>query len=56
MAHHQGMSLLAFSICCMTTLCSAGSTPTPLVQSTELLLHEMPVSRTVLKARLKEEG
>ena len=26
----------------------------PLVQSTELLLHEMPVSKTVLKARLRE--
>ena len=56
MAHHQGMSLLAITNLLHDNAVQRWFHANPLVQATELLLHEMPVSRTVLKARLKEEG
>ncbi len=54
MAHHQGMSLLAILNLLHDNAVQRWFHANPLVQSTELLLHEMPVSNTVLRARLKE--
>ncbi len=54
MAHHQGMSLLAI----VNTLCDdivqQWFHANPLVQSTELLLHESPTNMTDLKAMMKD--
>jgi cyclic beta-1,2-glucan synthetase len=54
MAHHQGMSLLAILNLVHDNVVQRWFHANPLVQATELLLHEMPVSKTVLKARLRE--
>jgi cyclic beta-1,2-glucan synthetase len=54
MAHHQGMSLLATVNLLCDNVVQRWFHSTPLVQSAELLLHEMPTSRGVMKARLKE--
>jgi hypothetical protein len=54
MAHHQGMALLAV----VNTLCDdivqTWFHANPLVQSTELLLHETPTSEADLKAMMKD--
>jgi hypothetical protein len=54
MAHHQGMSLLAILNLLHNNVIQRWFHSNPEVQATELLLHEMPVSKAVLKARLKE--
>jgi hypothetical protein len=54
MAHHQGMSLLAVLNLLHDNVIQKWFHANPLVQSAELLLHEMPVRTAVLKATLKE--
>ncbi|MGA9672320.1 MAG: glucoamylase family protein, partial [Terracidiphilus sp.] len=54
MAHHQGMSLLAILNLLNNNVVQRWFHANPEVKATELLLHEMPVSKSVLKARLKE--
>jgi hypothetical protein len=56
MAHHQGMSLLAILNLLHDNIVQRWFHANPLVQSTELLLHEMPVSNSVLRAELKKFG
>ena len=54
MAHHQGMSLLAILNLLHDNIVQRWFHANPEVKATELLLHELPVSHSVLKARLKE--
>jgi cyclic beta-1,2-glucan synthetase len=54
MAHHQGMSLLAIANLLLDNVVQKWFHENRLVQAAELLLHEMPISRSVLKARLGE--
>jgi hypothetical protein len=54
MAHHQGMSLLAVTNFIHENMVQQWFHENPLVQATELLLHETPVSKAVLKAKLNE--
>ena len=54
MAHHQGMSLLAILNLLHDNAVQRWFHENPEVQASELLLHEMPVGKSVLKARLKE--
>jgi cyclic beta-1,2-glucan synthetase len=54
MAHHQGMSLLAIVNLLHDNVVQEWFHANPLIQANELLLHEMPVSRSVLRARMKE--
>ena len=54
MAHHQGMSLLAILNLLHDNVVQRWFHANPVVQSTELLLHEMPVSKAVLRAQREE--
>lgn len=54
MAHHQGMSLLALVNLLHGHVVQRWFHANPLIQSAELLLHELAVSKGVLKAKLKE--
>ncbi|MFZ0304735.1 MAG: glucoamylase family protein [Terracidiphilus sp.] len=54
MAHHQGMSLLAILNLLHNNAVQRWFHENPEVQAAELLLHELPVGKSVLKARLKE--
>ncbi len=54
MAHHLGMSLLAITNLLRGNVVQRWFHSNPLIQAAELLLHEMPVSRAILKARLSE--
>jgi cyclic beta-1,2-glucan synthetase len=54
MAHHLGMSLLAITNLLRENVVQRWFHENPLVQSAEMLLHEAPVSRAVLKAKLGE--
>jgi cyclic beta-1,2-glucan synthetase len=54
MAHHQGMSLLAILNLLHDNVVQRWFHAHPEVQATELLLHEMPVSKAVLRAKMKE--
>ena len=54
MAHHQGMSLLAILNLLRDNVVQRWFHANPEVQATELLLHELPVSKSVIRARLKE--
>ncbi len=54
MAHHQGMSLLAVTNVLANNVVQRWFHENPLVQTTELLLHEAPQSKAVLRARLQE--
>ena len=54
MAHHLGMSLLALVNLLQNNAVQRWFHANPLVQSTELLLHEMPARKAVLKAAEKE--
>ena len=54
MAHHQGMSLLAILNLLHDNAVQRWFHANPEVQASELLLHELPVSNSVLKARLQE--
>jgi hypothetical protein len=54
MAHHQGMSLLAILNLLHDNRVQRWFHANPEVKATELLLHELPVGNSVLKARLKD--
>jgi cyclic beta-1,2-glucan synthetase len=54
MAHHQGMSLLAILNCLCDDVVQQWFHANPLMQSTELLLHETPTNKAVLKAMMKD--
>jgi hypothetical protein len=54
MAHHQGMSLLAIVNLLRENVVQRWFHANPLVQATELILHEMPVSPGALRARFRE--
>ena len=54
MAHHQGMSLLAILNLLHDNIVQRWFHANPMIQATELLLHEMPVSKSVLKAKMHE--
>jgi len=54
MAHHQGMALLAVTNLLSDNVVQRWFHANPLVQSAELLLHELPTSRGVIKRRLQE--
>jgi cyclic beta-1,2-glucan synthetase len=54
MAHHQGMSLLAITNLICDDIFPRWFNSTPIVQAVELLLHETPVSISVLKAQRKD--
>jgi hypothetical protein len=54
MAHHHGMSLLAIVNLLHDNAVQRWFHAHPVIQSAELLLQEIPVSRAVLRARLKE--
>jgi cyclic beta-1,2-glucan synthetase len=54
MAHHQGMSLLAILNCLRGNIVQEWFHSNALIQSAELLLHEMPMSKALLKASLRE--
>jgi uncharacterized protein (DUF486 family) len=52
MAHHQGMSLLAILNLLQDNVVQRWFHANPLVQATELVLHEKPVNRAVLRAEV----
>ena len=54
MAHHQGMSLLSVVNLLYDNVVQRWFHANPIVQSAELLLHELPTSEGVMKARLQE--
>ena len=54
MAHHQGMSLLAIVNLLRGNIVQRWFHAHPLIRSAELLLQEIPVSRAVLKAQLRD--
>jgi cyclic beta-1,2-glucan synthetase len=54
MAHHQGMSLLAVANCLCDNIVQEWFHSNALIQSSELLLHETPISKTALKAMMKD--
>jgi hypothetical protein len=54
MAHHQGMALLAVVNLLSDNVVQRWFHANPLVQSAELLLHELPTSKGVIKRRLQE--
>jgi cyclic beta-1,2-glucan synthetase len=53
MAHHQGMSLLALLNCLSDDIVQQWFHANALVQSAELLLHEVPRSKAALRALMK---
>ncbi|MFP5235741.1 MAG: glucoamylase family protein [Acidobacteriota bacterium] len=54
MAHHQGMSLLAILNCLRGNIVQEWFHSNALIQSAELLLHETPMSKALLRASLRE--
>ncbi len=56
MAHHQGMSLLAVLNCLHDNIVQEWFHSNPLIHSTELLLHEVPVNKSTLKAMARENA
>jgi hypothetical protein len=54
MAHHQGMSLLALLNCLSDDIVQHWFHSNALVQSAELLLHEVPRSKAALRAMMKD--
>ncbi len=54
MAHHQGMSMLALVNLLRDGVLQRWFHENPLVQSTERLLHEVPVSKATLKSQFDE--
>jgi len=54
MAHHQGMSLLAILNCLCDDVVQHWFHSNALVQSAELLLHEVPRSKAALRAMMKD--
>lgn len=54
MAHHQGMSLLAITNLLRQNAIQKWFHANPLIQAAELLLHEIPPSTAILRARRRE--
>jgi cyclic beta-1,2-glucan synthetase len=54
MAHHLGMSLLAITNLLRNNVVQEWFHAHPMIQATEMLLQEMPISQAVLRAQLKE--
>jgi cyclic beta-1,2-glucan synthetase len=54
MTHHMGMSLLAIVNLLCDNVAQQWFHEHPVIQAAEMLLHEMPVKKALLKARLKE--
>ena len=54
MAHHQGMSLLAILNLLHGNAAQRWFHENPVVQATERLLHEVPVSKAVLRSQREE--
>jgi cyclic beta-1,2-glucan synthetase len=54
MAHHQGMSLLALVNCLCDNTVQEWFHSNALIQSSELLLHETPISKAALRAMMKD--
>lgn len=54
MAHHQGMALLAILNCLRGNIVQEWFHSNALIQSAELLLHETPMSKALLKASLRD--
>ena len=54
MAHHMGMSLLAVTNLLRDNVIQRWFHAHPIIQATEMLLHEMPMSRALLRARFRE--
>jgi hypothetical protein len=54
MAHHQGMALLAVTNLLRDNVVQKWFHDNPIVQAAELLLHETPISRALLRARMQE--
>jgi cyclic beta-1,2-glucan synthetase len=54
MAHHQGMSLLAILNCLSDDIVQEWFHANPLMQSAELLLHEMPTDKATLKGMMRD--
>jgi hypothetical protein len=54
MAHHQGMALLAILNCLCDDIVQQWFHSNALVQSAELLLHEVPRSKAALRAMMKD--
>jgi cyclic beta-1,2-glucan synthetase len=54
MAHHQGMSLLAITNLLHHNVFQRWFHTHPLIQSTEMLLEEIPENTAILRSRLKE--
>jgi hypothetical protein len=54
MAHHLGMSLLAIANSLRNSVVQQWFHAHPMIQATDLLLQEIPVSVAVLKARLED--
>ncbi len=54
MAHHLGMSLLAITNLLRNNVVQRWFHEHPMIQATEMLLEEKPISKAVLRAQLKE--
>jgi hypothetical protein len=54
MAHHLGMSLLAITNLLRNNIFQHWFHAHPMIQATEMLLQEVPINRSVLRAQLKE--
>jgi cyclic beta-1,2-glucan synthetase len=54
MAHHQGMSLLALLNCLCDNVVQEWFHSNALIRSSELLLHETPISKAALRAMMKD--
>ena len=54
MAHHQGMSLLAVLNLLRDDIAQQWFHSSPLLKSAELILHETPIPKAVLRATAKE--
>jgi hypothetical protein len=54
MAHHLGMSLLAVANSLRNNVVQQWFHAHPMIQATDLLLQEIPISVSVLKARLED--
>jgi len=54
MTHHLGMSLLAITNLLRDNIVQRWFHEHPMIQTAEMLLHEMPVNKAILKARQKE--
>jgi cyclic beta-1,2-glucan synthetase len=54
MAHHLGMSLLAITNLLRNSIVQNWFHAHPMIQATEMLLQELPINKSLLRAQLKE--